>query len=163
MKRKNILWGFAMLVVAMVCCWAFTSCDDDKSPVEQPTNPLFGAWQMTSDKATLAQLEQMIAATLAQQGLDPQSIETLNIVKSIVAESSIVVQINADGTSKLYSYRNGMGLFVIGKWTMISEQAILFTVADLQLPVTDLQLNGDTLTCKIGQLPLSFTRYQIQQ
>lgn len=160
MKRKNILWGWTMLIVAMICCWAFTSCGDDKN--DEPQNPLYGAWEMTSDKATLAQLDQMISATLAQQGLNPQSIETLNIVKSIVAESSIVVQINADGTSKLYSYRNGSGLFIIGKWTMIGEQAILFTVADLQLPVTDLQLSGNTLTCKIGQLPLSFTRFQKQ-
>ena len=51
MKRKNILWGWAVVVVAMIFCWAFSSCGDDKK--EEPQNPLFGAWEIDADAEKL--------------------------------------------------------------------------------------------------------------
>lgn len=157
MKRKNILWGWAVIVLAMIFCWAFTSCGDDKN--EEPQNPLFGAWEIDADAETIGQLEQMIVTTLAQQGqLSPDDIEILTRAKEIIASSQFVVQFNADGTARLYSYRNGVGLFITGTWTL-TEQALILSVGTLKLPVTDLQTDGTTLQCKIGLLPLKFKKY----
>ena len=50
MKRKNILWGFVLLLVAMAFCYACTSCGDDKQE-PQPSNPLLGAWEAVIDEA----------------------------------------------------------------------------------------------------------------
>lgn len=156
MKRKNILWGWAMLIIAMVCCWAFTSCGDDKD--EEPQNPLFGAWEFVKDEAIAQQLEQMIVTKLAQDNmLTQEAINALTKAKEIVATSEFIVQINADGTARLYAYHNGVGPFVSGTW-LTTENALLLQVANLTLAVTDVQLNGNTLTCKIGALPLSFRR-----
>ena len=51
MKRKNILWGFVLLLVAMAFCYACTSCGDDKQEEPQPSNPLLGAWEAVIDEA----------------------------------------------------------------------------------------------------------------
>lgn len=158
MKRKNILWGWAVIVVAMIFCWAFTSCGDDKN--EEPQNPLFGAWEIDADAETIGQLEQMIVSTLAQQGeLTPDDIQILTRAKEIITSSQFVVQFNADGTARLYGYRSGVGVFITGTWTM-TEQGLLLSVGNLNLPVTDLQTDGKTLQCKIGSLPLKFKKYR---
>jgi len=158
MKRKSILWGWLVLVMAMIGCWAITACDDDKK--EDPQNPLFGAWEATCDEATIEHIEQMIVATLAQEGeLPAEAIEALNHAKDIIAVSRFVVQFNSDGTVRLYSYKNGVGPFVSGTWTM-TDQALILKVAGLQLPITNLQTDGKTLNCNIGELPLTFKRYQ---
>ncbi|MBR5029786.1 MAG: hypothetical protein IKX63_01610 [Muribaculaceae bacterium] len=160
MKRKNILWGWTMLIVAMICCWAFTSCGDDK---DEPQNPLFGAWEVTSDEAAIGQLEQMIVTSLAQDGtLTPEAIEVLTRVKDIISTYKFVVQFNADGTARLYSYHNSLGAFVSGTWTLTMTeqgQVLLLTVGHLQLPVTNLQTDGEILQCNIGSLPLAFKKY----
>ena len=158
MKRKNILWGWAVVVVAMIFCWAFSSCGDDKK--EEPQNPLFGAWEIDADAETLGQLEQMIVTTLAQEGhLTPEAIDILTRAQEIITTSQFVVQFNADGTARLYGYRNGVGPFISGTWTM-TEQALVLSVGSLKLPITDLQTDGKTLQCKIGALPLKFKKYR---
>lgn len=158
MKRKSILWGWAVLIMSMIGCWAFSACNDDKK--EDPQNPLFGAWEATCDEATIEQLEQMIVTTLAQQGqLSTDAIEALNKAKDIIATSQFVVQFNADGTARLYGYHNGVGPFVSGTWSL-TDQALVLKVAGLQLPITNLQTDGKTLQCNIGNLPLTFKRYR---
>ena len=158
MKRKNILWGWALLVVAMICCYAFTSCGDGKD--KEPQNPLFGAWEIDSDAETIAQLEEMLVTQLAQQGeLTPEAIDILTRAKDIIATYEFVIQFNADGTARLYGYRNGIGPFITGNWTM-TEQALVLSVGPLKLPITDLQTDGKTLQCKIGNLPLKFKKYR---
>ena len=84
MKRKNILWGFVLLLVAMAFCYACTSCGDDKQE-PQPSNPLLGAWEAVIDEAKSQQLEQTIVNYLAQNGqLTQETIDALNRVKEIV-------------------------------------------------------------------------------
>ena len=162
MKRKNILWGFAMLIVTMVCCWAFTSCgnDDDK---DEPQNPLFGAWEYVHNPQVEAALEQMIIQKLQEdQALTPENIELLTKVKEIIATHEFIIQIKPDGEARLYTYgNNGIGVFVTGSWLQ-TDKALILQASNLTLAVTDLQLNGNTLTCKIGQLPLAFTRVKKQ-
>ena len=157
MKRKNILWGFALLVVAMVCCYVFSACGDDKN---EPQNPLFGAWVYVHSPETTATLQQMLLIELQEnQTLTTENIELLAKVKEIIATSEFVVQINADGTSRLYAYTSsGIGPFISGTWQM-TDQALLLQTANLTLAVTNIQLDGDTLHCTIGDLPLTFVRY----
>ena len=158
MKRKNILWGFAMLIVTMVCCWAFTSCgnDDDK---DEPQNPLFGAWEYVHNPQVAAALEQMIVQELQEnQTLTPENIQLLNRVKEIVTTHEFIVSIQPDGEARLYTYNeNGIGIFVTGSWIQ-TDKALILQASNLTVAATDIALNGNTLTCKIGELPLSFTR-----
>ena len=157
MKRKNILWGFALLVVAIVCCWAFSSCGDDKDEV--PHNPMMGAWEFVKDEAVAQQLEQKIVTELSENNmLTQEAIDALTRIKEIVATSEFLVQLDIDGTVRLYAYHNGIGSFVSGTWQM-TEQALLLQVANLTLAVTDIQLDGNTMHCKIGHLPLTFKKY----
>lgn len=159
MKRKNILWGFALLVVAMVCCYAFTSCGNDNDEPATPANPLLGAWEMVPDAAAMQQLEMQIVTTLQQaEMLTPEVIDALNRVKEIVASTSVVVQFNADSTARLYSYRGGIGPFITGSWAL-TEQALVLKVGTLELPVTDIQTDGNTLKCNVAGVPLTFKRY----
>ena len=158
MKRKSILLGWTVLVVAMFCCWAFTSCGDDKE--EGPQNPLFGAWEVTSDKAAIEQLEQMIVTTLAQQGeLSQEAIDVLTQAKEIITTAQFVVLFNSDGTARLYGYRNGVGPFLSGYWTM-TDQALILSVGLVELPITNIQTDGKVLQCNIGPLPLTFKKYR---
>ena len=159
MKRKNILWGFVLLLVAMAFCYACTSCGDDKQEEPQPGNPLLGAWEAVIDEAKSQQLEQTIVNYLAQNGqLTQETIDALNRVKEIVATTRFVVQFNSDGTARLYAYRGGVAPFVTGSWTL-TEQALILKVGTLQLPVTNLQTDGTTLHCTVADLPMTFTRY----
>lgn len=158
MKRKNILWGFVLLLVAIAFCYACTSCGDDKQE-PQPSNPLLGAWEAVIDEAKSQQLEQTIVNYLAQNGqLTQETIDALNRVKEIVATTRFVVQFNSDGTARLYAYRGGVAPFVTGSWAL-TEQALILKVGTLQLPVTNLQTDGTTLHCTVADLPMTFTRY----
>lgn len=158
MKRKSILLGWTVLIVAMICCWAFTSCGDDKEEGQQ--NPLFGAWEVTSDKAVIEQLEQMIVTNLAQHGeISQETIEVLTQAKEIITTAQFVVLFNSDGTARLYAYRNGVGPFLSGTWTM-TEQALILKVGSVELPITNIQTDGKVLQCNIGQLPLTFKKYR---
>lgn len=157
MKGKNILWGFALLVVAIVCCWAFSSCGDDKDEV--PQNPMMGAWVFVKDEAVAQQLEQKIVTELSENDmLTQETIYALTKIKKIVATSEFLVQFDIDGTVRLYAYHNGIGPFVSGTWQM-TEQALLLQVADLTLAVINIQLDGNTMHCKIDELPLTFKKY----
>ena len=106
MKRKNILWGFVLLLVAMAFCYACTSCGDDKQE-PQPSNPLLGAWEAVIDEAKSQQLEQTIVNYLAQNGqLTQETIDALNRVKEIVATTRFVgtlqlpvTNLQTDGTT----------------------------------------------------------------
>lgn len=160
MKRKNILWGWAMLVVAMICCWAFTSCGDDKAK-DEPASGLLGAWEYQKDPQVLAQLEAMLVAQMQQDGtLTPENIETLKIVKEIIATGDFVVYFKEDGEARLYLYgESGLGVFVAGTW-LLTDKALLLQVRDLTLAVTNIKLDGTTMTCTIGELPLSFKKYR---
>lgn len=158
MKRKNILWGFAVVLLAIACCYAFTSCGDDKED-PQPSNPLLGAWETVCDEAVSQQLEQLIVNYLSQnEQLEQEAIEVLTRVKEIVSTTRFVVQFNEDGTARLYAYRGGVGPFVTGTWTL-TEQALIVQVGLLKLPVTNLQTDGNTLQCNVANLSLTFTRY----
>lgn len=158
MKRKNILWGFAVLLVAIACCYAFSSCGDDKEE-PQPSNPLLGAWEVVNDTSTSQQLEQILVNYLAQNGqLTQENIDVLTRVKEIISDMRFVVLFNADGSARLYAYRGGVGPFVSGTWTL-TEQALILQVGTLQLPVTNLQTDGTTLKCTVAGMPLTFTRY----
>ena len=160
MKRKNILWGWAMLVVAMICCWAFTSCgDDDKN--DEPVSQLVGAWEYQKNPQVLAQLEAMLVAQLQQEGtLTQENIQILQKVKEIIADGDFVVYLKEDGEARLYLYgENGLGIFVSGTWLM-TDKALLLQVRDLTLAVTNINFDGTTLTCTIGDLPLSFKKYR---
>ncbi len=160
MKRKNILWGWAVIVVAMICCWAFTSCGDDKAN-DEPASALMGAWEFQKDPAVLAQLEQMLVAQLQQEGqLTPENIQTLQRVKEIIATGDFVVYLAQGGEARLYLYGDkGLGIFVSGTWLM-TDKVLLLQVRDLVLAVTNLQIDGTTLRCTIGDLPLSFKKYR---
>jgi hypothetical protein len=147
-----------MLVVAMVCCWAFTSCGDDKDN-DEPQNPLFGAWEYVHNPQVAAALEQMIVQKLQEdQALTPENIQLLTKVKEIVSTSEFIVLIQPDGEARLYSYTNkGIGVFVSGSWLQ-TDKALILQASNLTLAVTDVQLDGNKLTCKIGELPLAFTK-----
>ncbi|MBR6489917.1 MAG: hypothetical protein IKT03_05215, partial [Muribaculaceae bacterium] len=57
---------------------------------------------------------------------------------------------------------NSLGAFVSGTWTLTMTeqgQVLLLTVGHLQLPVTNLQTDGEILQCNIGSLPLAFKKY----
>ena len=160
MKRKNILWGWAVLVVAMICCWAFTSCgDDDKK--DEPASQLMGAWEYQKDPMVLSQLEAMLVAQLQQEGaLTQENIQILQKVKEIIATGDFVVCLMEDGEARLYLYdENGLGIFVSGTWLM-TDKALLLQVRDLTLAVTNMNFDGTTLTCTIGDLPLKFKKYR---
>lgn len=142
----------------MACCYAFTSCGDDKEE-PQPSNPLLGAWEAVIDQATSQQLEQQLVTYLAENGqLTQETIDALNKVKEIVSTTRFVVQFNADGTARLYLYRSGVGPFVTGTWAL-TEQALVLQVGTLQLPVTNLQTDGKTLQCSVAGIPMTFKRY----
>lgn len=157
MKRKNILWGFAMLIIAMVVCWACSSCGDDKK--DEPSSQMIGAWKHEKNPAVAAQLEAMIVAKLQEEGaLTQENIQILQKVKEIVSTVEFIVQIKEDGEARLYAYGDsGLGVFVIGSWLMTND-ALLLQVRDLTLAVTNLKIDGKTLTCTIGNLPLTFTK-----
>jgi hypothetical protein len=157
MKRKNILWGFAVLVVAMVCCYVFSACGDDK---EEPQDPLLGAWEYVHNPEATAALGQMLAQTLQEnQALTPDNIQLLTRVKEIIETTKFVVQLNADGTARLYAYpSSGIGPFVSGTWQM-TEQALLLQAGNLTLGVTNIRLEGTNLYCMLGDLPLTFKKY----
>lgn len=159
MKRKNILWGFAILIVAMICCWACSSCGDDNGK-DEPSNPLLGAWEYEKNPAVIAQLEQMIIMKLQDDGaLAQESAQILQRVKDIISTSEFVVLLKEDGEARLYAYgEKGLGVFVSGTW-MMTDSALLLQVKDLTLPVTNINYDGTTLSCTIGELPLSFKRY----
>ncbi|MBR5085372.1 MAG: hypothetical protein IKX31_00010 [Muribaculaceae bacterium] len=159
MKRKNILWGFAILIVAMICCWACSSCGDDNGK-DEPSNPLLGAWEYEKNPAVIAQLEQMIIMKLQNDGaLAQESAQILQRVKDIISTSEFVVLLKEDGEARLYAYgEKGLGVFVSGTWVM-TDSALLLQVKDLTLPVTNINYDGTTLSCTIGELPLSFKRY----
>ena len=157
MKRKNILWGFAVLIIAMVVCWACSSCGDDKK--DEPSSQMVGAWKHEYNPAVAAQLEAMLVAKLQEEGaLTQENIQILQKVKEIISTIDFIVQIKDDGEARLYAYGDkGVGVFVIGSWLM-TDDALLLQVRDLVLAVTNLQINGKTLTCTIGNLPLTFTK-----
>ena len=159
MKRKNILWGFAILIVAMFFCWACSSCGDDKGK-DEPSYPFLGAWEYQKNPAVIAQLEQMIIMKLQEDGaLTQESIQILQRVKDIISTSEFVVQFKADGEARLYAYgSNGLGVFVTGSW-LLTDKALLLQVGDLALAVTNVNYDGTTLSCTIGELPLSFKKY----
>lgn len=160
MKRKNILWGWAMLVVAMICCWAFTSCGDDKDK-DEPRNPLMGAWEYQKNPQVLAQLEAMLVEQLQQEGaLTPDNLQTLQRVKDIIATGKFVVYFKDDGETRLYLYgEKGLGVFVSGTWLQ-TDKALLLQVRDLTLAVTNISFDGTTMSCTIGDLPLKFNKYR---
>lgn len=162
MKRKNILWGFALLIVAMICCWACSSCSDDKEKEEPNNNPLLGAWEYVHNPQILAVLEQRLVQELQENNaLTTENIQILTKIKEIISTSKFVVQLNADGTTRLYAYNgNGVGPFVSGTWVQ-TDEALLLGAANLTLAVTDIQYDGTTLQCKICDLPLSFTKVKI--
>lgn len=157
MKRKNILWGFAMLIIAMVVCWACSSCGDDKK--DEPSSQLVGAWKHEFNPTVAAQLEAMIVAKLQEEGaLTQENIQVLQKVKEIVSTIDFIVQFKDDGEARLYAYGDqGVGVFVTGSWLM-TDDALLLQVRDLVLAVTNLKINGKTLTCTIGDLPLTFKK-----
>lgn len=158
MKRKNILWGFAILIAAMVCCWACSSCGNDKEK-DEPQNPLLGAWEYIHNPQVAALLEQKILEELQQNNaLTPENIQILTKVKDIVGTSEFVIQLNTDGSARLYAYAtHGVGPFVTGTWLQ-TDKALLLSAADLTVAVTDIQTDGTTLRCKVGELPLIFNR-----
>ncbi len=157
MKRKNILWGFAMLIIAMVVCWACSSCGDDKK--DEPTSQLVGAWKHEYNPIVAAQLEAMLVAKLQEGGaLTQENIQILQKVKEIISTIDFIVQFNEDGEARLYAYGDkGLGVFVTGSWLM-TDDALLLQVRDLVLAVTNLKIDGKTLTCTIGDLPLTFKK-----
>ena len=160
MKNMGMKWKTLMLLVlALACGMATSSCgsDDDKTPA----NPLVGAWQVNVEEAVVQNLEQQVANFLAShEALSQEAVEVLTRVKQIVASVNFVVLINDDGTARLYSTRNGVGVFVSGSW-QLTPQALLFTVGDLQLPVTDLKiLDANNLSCTVAGVPLRFVRVQ---
>ena len=159
MRRKNILWGFALLVMAMVCCYVFSACGDDKD--EPASNKVIGVWQYEKNPIVLAQLEQMLVAQLQQEGaLTEENIQILQRVKEILANGAFVVQIKEENNeARLYAYGDkGLGVFVSGTWLM-TDEAMILQVRDLVLAVTNINSNGDQLTCTIGELPLTFKKY----
>lgn len=159
MKRKNILWGWAMLIVAMVCCWAFTSCGDDKD--EPVQNKLMGVWEYEKNPVVVAQLEQMLIAKLQEGGaLTQENMQTLELVKDIIEKGEFVVQLKEEGNEvRLYAYgEKGLGVFVAGTWVM-TDKALILQVRDMTLAVTNISIDGNTLNCTLGQLPLSFKKY----
>ncbi len=160
MKRKNILWGWAVLVVAMICCWAFTSCGDDKAK-DEPKSQLLGAWEYQKNPAVLSQLEAAIVAQLQEEGaLTPGNIEILQKVKEIIATGEFVVYFKEDGEVRLYLYgEKGLGVFISGSWLM-TDKALLLQVRDMTLAVTNIIYDGTTMNCTIGDLPLSFKKYR---
>lgn len=149
-----------MLVVAMICCWAFTSCGDDK-PTGEPANPMMGAWEYQKDPQVMAQLEAMLVAQLQQQGtLTPANQLLLQRIKEIIATGEFVVYFKEDGQARLYLYNeNGLGIFVAGSWLM-TDKALLLQARDLTLAVTNISLDGTTMSCTIGDLPLKFKKYR---
>lgn len=149
-----------MLVVAMICCWAFTSCGDDKATGE-PANPMMGAWEYQKDPQVMAQLEAMLVAQLQQQGaLTPANQLLLQRIKEIIATGEFVVYFKEDGQARLYLYNeNGLGIFVAGSWLM-TDKALLLQARDLTLAVTNISLDGTTMSCTIGNLPLKFKKYR---
>ena len=157
MKRKNILWGFALLVMAMVCCYVFSACGDDKK--DEPQNPLLGAWEIVKTPETIGTLEQMLTQLLqGNDALIQENIEILNKVKSIIGSGRFIVQLSEGGESRLYAYNEkGLGAFVSGSWTM-TEQALLLGVGTLTLPVTNITIDGNTLHGYVGELPLTFKK-----
>lgn len=157
MKRKNILWGFAVLIIAMVVCWACSSCGDDKK--DEPSSQLVGAWKHEHNPTVAAQLEAMIVAKLQEEGaLTQENIQVLQNVKEIVSTIDFIVQFKEDGEARLYAYGDqGVGVFVIGSWLM-TDDVLLLQVNDLVLAVTNLKIDGKTLTCTIGDLPLTFKK-----
>lgn len=163
MKRKNILLGFAMLVAAMVCCWAFTSCGDDKD--EPKENSLMGVWQYEKNPVVLAQLEQMLVMTLQEEGaLTEENIQILQKVKEIIKNGEFVVQLKEENNeARLYAYGDkGLGVFVSGSWLM-TDKALILQVRDLTLAVTNINFDGTTLSCTLGELPLTFKKYKGQK
>lgn len=159
MKRKNILWGWAVLVVAMICCWAFSSCGDDKEK-DEPKNPLMGAWEYQKNPQVLAQLEAMIVELQQEGALTPYNLEALQRIEDIIATGKFVVCFNEDGEVRLYFYgEDGLGIFVSGTWQP-TDNAVLLQVCDLTLALTNITIDGDTLNCTISDLPLSFKRYR---
>jgi len=160
MKRKNILWGWAMLIAAMVCCWAFTSCGDDKD--EPRENPLLGVWQYEKNPVVLAQLEQALVAKLQEEGaLTEENIQLLQRAKSIIETGEFVIQLKeANNEARLYAYSDkGLGVFISGTWLM-TDKALLLQVRDYTLAVTNISLDGTTLNCTLGELPLTFKKYK---
>ena len=154
MKKYKI---FLVLMTMVVACSLMCSCGDDK---DEPQNPMLGAWELVPDQEKMQQIEQELVAQLAQaELLNEQTIDILTRVKEIVASLSVVVQFNADGTARLYSYRSSVGVFVTGTWT-ITGQALILQVGTLQLPVTNLVTDGNTLQCNIGDLQFEFIRYE---
>jgi len=158
MKRKNLLWGFAMLIIAMAVCWACSSCGDDNDK-DEPQNPLFGAWEYVHNPQVAAVLEQMIVQELQEnQALTPENIQLLTKVKEIIATHEFIIQIKPDGEARLYTYNdNGIGVFVTGSWLQ-TDKALILQASNFTVAATDIALNGNTLTCKIGELPLAFTK-----
>lgn len=150
-----------MLVVAMICCWAFTSCGDDDKAKDEPKSQLMGAWEYQKNPQVLAQLESMLVAQLQQEGaLTPDNIEILQKVKEIIATGEFVIYFKDDGEARLYLYdEKGLGIFVAGSWLM-TDKALLLQVRDLTLAVTNISFDGSTMNCTIGDLPLSFKKYR---
>lgn len=159
MRRKNILWGFALLVMAMVCCYVFSACGDDKD--EPVGNKLMGVWQYEKNPVVLSQIEQALVAQLQEDGaLTQENIQILQRVKEIIANGEFVVQLKEDNEARLYAYgESGLGVFVAGSWIM-TDNAMILQVRDLVLAVTNINCDGDKLTCTIGELPLSFKKYK---
>ena len=151
MKHKNIIAVFTLLIVA--CCGIW-SCSDKK---DEPQNPLLGAWELTNG---VELLEQQVVAILMENNneLTPENITILQRVKGILETLQVVVQFNADGTTRLYSYRNGFGLFVSGTWTP-TEQGIMLQAGNLSLLVTNIVTDGNVMQCNVGDITLQFKRY----
>lgn len=163
MKRKNILWGFALLVMAMVCCYVFSACGDDNNN-DEPKNPLIGAWEIEKTTETIGALEQLLTNLLQENdALVQENIEILKKVETIVATGQFIVQFNEGGEARLYAYNGkGLGAFVVGSWTM-TEQALLLGVGTITLPVTNITVDGGTLHGYVGQLPLTFKKIKVNK
>ena len=149
-----------MLIVAMVCCWAFTSCGDDKD--EPKENQLMGVWEYEKDPVVLAQLEQAIVAKLQEEGeLTEENIQLLQRAKSIIATGEFVIQLKEENNeARLYAYSDkGLGVFISGTWLM-TDNALILQVSDYVVAVTNINFDGTKLSCNIGELPLTFKKYK---
>ena len=150
MKTKNIIISL-LLTVTCCCLW---SCGDDK---EEPKNPLIGAWELTNGVELLEQ--QVVSILMENNALTQENINILQRIKEILETFQVVVQFNADGTSRMYSYRNGFGLFVSGTWT-ITEQGIILQAGNMTLLVTNIVTDGTVMQCNVGDITLQFQRYK---
>ena len=156
---KNYFKLMSLLLGMVLCSAAFVACGDDND--EPASNKVIGVWQYEKNPIVLAQLEQMLVAQLQQEGaLTEENIQILQRVKEILANGAFVVQIKEENNeARLYAYGDkGLGVFVSGTWLM-TDEAMILQVRDLVLAVTNINCNGDQLTCTIGELPLTFKKY----